>query len=718
MCLIIAAAVSYISVKMARHFPDKKIWALVGFTSVTFIVGIVTMAVGIAYIKSSQEEPCQPTTSEQSTYSVSADQNYMQMRFSDKHGIIKLLIKLTQSPDGRTLINHTLTKSLKSDLEDHLIWIQSWFRDEDNNVGSMNMTLTDMQMKGSVAVYEVSWTSDVNWLQPADCIEMAKTEDNWFGGAQMFYQWWPINRWDKYMSYFLSGDMYANDQDFGSVLERYWLSSSGAGLYVDADVPLHVSIENNRICFKGTFSESPYQATQSSAEGLPNLKYKILLSPDARTTHEFMFSDSGILKRPTDLPDKRMIKSPIWSTWARYKKNVSQETVLNYADEIEANGFSYSQLEIDDGYESVYGDITFDAEKFPDPKKMIDELHNRDFRVTIWVTPFVNVASINYDTHPEYFVKNGNGDPGRVTWWDGVGRIIDFTNKDACDWYYGNLQNIRTSVGVDSFKFDAGEVNYVSKISGYQTETFLRNLGDYTLEYNECSHRLGNLIENRASWRSQHLPVFFRMMDKDSNWTPAKGLKTLIPTALTFSLLGYPYVLPDMIGGNGYENGFANQYLPERELYIRWIQITAFLPAMQFSISPWQYDNEVVRIAKHFIEIHETIAYEELIKSFQEYVDGTAGMGAIRPLWWISPTDTDSFLVDDEFLVGDRYLVAPIVENATRSRDIYLPGPIGRNGQTLRWTDKLRGDGPSVQGGQTIKNYPVALDELSYWELA
>ena len=44
------------------------------------------------------------------------------------------------------------------------------------------------------------------------------------------------------------------------------------------------------------------------------------------------------------------------------------------------------------------------------------------------------------------------------------------------------------------------------------------------------------------------------MMDKDSNWGPAKGMKTLIPTALTFSLLGYPYILPDMIGG---ERSFA-----------------------------------------------------------------------------------------------------------------------------------------------------------------
>ena len=61
--------------------------------------------------------------------------------------------------------------------------------------------------------------------------------------------------------------------------------------------------------------------------------------------------------------------------------------------------------------------------------------------------------------------------------------------------------------------------------------------------------RLGTQIEVRSGWRNQDLPIFVRMMDKDSNWSRAKGLKTLIPTALTFSLLGYPYILPDMIGG-------------------------------------------------------------------------------------------------------------------------------------------------------------------------
>lgn len=36
--------------------------------------------------------------------------------------------------------------------------------------------------------------------------------------------------------------------------------------------------------------------------------------------------------------------------------------------------------------------------------------------------------------------------------------------------------------------------------------------------------------------------------------------------------------------------------LPDRELYIRWLELSAFMPAMQFSIPPWAYDNEVSKV--------------------------------------------------------------------------------------------------------------------------
>ncbi len=44
--------------------------------------------------------------------------------------------------------------------------------------------------------------------------------------------------------------------------------------------------------------------------------------------------------------------------------------------------------------------------------------------------------------------------------------------------------------------------------------------------------------------------------------------------ALLNATLGYPFVLPDMIGGNGYsDDPLHESEAPEVELYIRWFQV-------------------------------------------------------------------------------------------------------------------------------------------------
>ena len=53
------------------------------------------------------------------------------------------------------------------------------------------------------------------------------------------------------MSFYLTGDMFSDAQQYGSVLERYWLSSNGVAIFIEPEVPLHVSIERGHICLKG-----------------------------------------------------------------------------------------------------------------------------------------------------------------------------------------------------------------------------------------------------------------------------------------------------------------------------------------------------------------------------------------------------------------------------------------------------------------------------------
>lgn len=84
------------------------------------------------------------------------------------------------------------------------------------------------------------------------------------------------------------------------------------------------------------------------------------------------------------------------------------------------------------------------------------------------------------------------------------------------------------------------------------------------------------------------------MIDKDSEWTMRNGLPTLITTLLQMNLNGYVLVLPDMVGGNGYTPGNINgDNRPTAELYIRWLAANVFMPSIQLSYCPWDYNQTV-----------------------------------------------------------------------------------------------------------------------------
>ena len=70
-------------------------------------------------------------------------------------------------------------------------------------------------------------------------------------------------------------------------------------------------------------------------------------------------------------------------------------------------------------------------------------------------------------------IKNGvkgtrNGEETvLVNWWDGQGGMIDFTNPECSDWFKNHLYERMENYGIDGFKFDAGEVNYL--LNEFQT---------------------------------------------------------------------------------------------------------------------------------------------------------------------------------------------------------------------------------------------------------
>lgn len=554
--------------------------------------------------------------------------------------------------------------------------------------------------------YRIKWTPLNSNFIPEDCMDISKSY--WYGGASVYEQHWPINKQKHKMTAYVSGDILAPDverYEYGAVLERYWISSSGVGIYVQPDTPLHVSFNDNSnglLCLRSSF-EPPYLLnSQNSVNSI--LDYTICLNENVKSVHEMMYKK--FFNKPQSVPDERMFKKPVWSTWARYKMNVNSDDVRELAREINQYEFSNSQIEIDDKFTTHYGEFNFDPVKFPNASSLIKELkENMDFRVTAWIVPFANNDSQAFKegNAKGYWVKNGNGETELVKWWQGFGGLLDVTNPLAIKWYVQRLEKFRSQSNIDSFKFDAGEANYVPSNAVFHRQ--LINPTSYSTYYAQVVSNFGSQIETRIGFQSQKLGIFVRMFDKHSSWGFDNGLASLIPNALQFGIVGYPFILPDMIGGNGYSGNqdewTSSTKLPSKELFIRWMLLTACLPAMQFSFVPWQYDNETIKIGKDVVRLHEVLITPAVLRAAQESVE--KGYPIVRPIWWLEPNNDLALKIEDQFLIGDELLIAPIITENTRYRDVYLPKG--------NWKDELRNE--LISGGKTLSNYYLDLHEVA-----
>lgn len=118
---------------------------------------------------------------------------------------------------------------------------------------------------------------------------------------------------------------------------------------------------------------------------------------------------------------------------------------MNFANEIIDNGYNNSQIEIDDDWETCYGELVFDQKKFPDPAQMVVDLKAMGFRVTMWIHPFMNELCPSFAAAKRagYFAKDEEGNT-RTRWWNGIAAaIVDFTNPDATEWFMNKVRAVK-----------------------------------------------------------------------------------------------------------------------------------------------------------------------------------------------------------------------------------------------------------------------------------
>ena len=196
----------------------------------------------------------------------------------------------------------------------------------------------EVAASNDIDCYMVKWRSLITTrkISVMDCFDLS--DALWYGGPQVLHQHWPINSQasdlqphqvcDYLMEQWRPNPAYGK---YGSLAEPYWLSSAGVGIIVvDDSFTLSSSFNargDGRLCLKG--DRSP----ETDSSKVPTvLSYNICLRKDVASVHRIM-SDLFVPK-PRGYPDVRVIRQPIWSTWAQYKDNVTQRNVEDMADRI------------------------------------------------------------------------------------------------------------------------------------------------------------------------------------------------------------------------------------------------------------------------------------------------------------------------------------------------------------------------------------------------
>ena len=353
-------------------------------------------------------------------------------------------------------------------------------------------------------------------------------------------------------------------------------------------------------------------------------------------------------------------------------------------------------LDID--YMDGYRIFTWSPKTFPEPEKMLAELHGEGFHTVTIIDPGVKVDA-NYPVYRSgqeqgVFTLDAQGKELHASVWPGVCAFPDFTDPKARAWW-GALYAKSLNEGVDGFWNDMNEPATFApadstdpQIPHSPAKTFaldVQHNGDGQPGTHARYHNVYGMQMARATFeglqklRPQQRPLVltragyagvqrYAAVWTGDNATSWEHLALSIPMLTNLSISGVPFVGADIGGFTG---------TPSAELYTRWLQAAALTPFFRTHSAidtatrePWTWGANYERINRATIELrYRLLPYIYSLFAQNE----TAGMPPLRPLWFEYPHDVKSTLIEDEFLVGRDLLVAPVVHESASARDVYFP---------------------------------------------
>lgn len=475
----------------------------------------------------------------------------------------------------------------------------------------------------------------------------------------------------------------------------YFLSSGGYGVWLDTDrytefdmcsggrTYWQAEVQTEALswyCFAGTPKEMISQFTAVS--GRPAMLPEWAFGPWMSSNN--WDSEAEVRKR-VELTKKYDIPSTVlvieaWSDEATYY--IFNDAV--YKENSGEKGFSYDEFDFPE-----WG-------RWPDPKGMVEYLHENGLKCILWQIPIVKyINSLHHlqkDRDEEYALEHGfcakkkDGTPYRMPeGWFTDSLLVDFTGRGAADWYMDKRKYLVEDVKIDGFKTDGGEFVFGDDVqfSDGRTGREMRNaypnlyIGEH---YRYIHEKRGGIVFSRAGYTGAAAMPAHWAGDERSTFS---AFKRNLCAGLNAGISGIPFWGWDLAGFSG--------EIPSAELYARSASMAAFCPIMQYHAeskaefsqdrTPWNIAER--RNAPWVIDVYRY--YAKLRMAMLPYIMEQAekcvetGVPMMRALWVEFPEDRKAGEIFDQYMFGDDLMAAPVVEEGRTEREVYVPEGEWRN---------------------------------------
>jgi alpha-D-xyloside xylohydrolase len=513
-------------------------------------------------------------------------------------------------------------------------------------------------------------------------------EDHFYGGGEKFTRLDHVGRtiriWNR--------NPYGSRSELAYKNIPVLVGSRGYGLFVDVPtaVTFHMGSRSNR-----TFT---IEAAGSE------LDYYVL----AGTPKEVLAAYTDLTGKPPVPPEWAF---GLWASTCFVK--FTEASVLAEARRLRQEGIPCDVFHLDSFWQRAFMwcDFEWDAERLPDPKHLMTELHREGFHNCLWINPYVSCQSALYHEGVKggYFLRRPDGSVYDALVWSqrtergmGLCGIVDFTNREAARWYREKL-DVQLALGADSFKPDfAEEIPEDARFANGMTGAEMHN--PYPLLYQQvCFEATKAARGPRAvAWSRSAAPGVQRYPGHwagDSECTFLDMANTL-RGGLATAMSGLAYWSHDI-------GGFWGE--PSPELYVRWAQLGFFSALSRYHGAtprePWRFGEEALGIFREYAQLRSRLVPYLVSHGWQAADTGTPLM---RPMVMEFPEDPASHAFDLQYCLGRELLVSPVV-TADGGVTTYLPP-----GRWMDWWSGAVHQGPAtIRRRVPLRELPLYLRENS-----